>query len=328
MSEHGPEQADKADKVDSAGGHATAATSSVSSGSANEVAKTIGSMLQAARQAQHIPLDEISVRLKVPVARLEMVERGDLDGLLDVTFAQGLMRAYGRVLNVDLGDLPARLKGATTKTALGLRPEGGLGQTFSGRSSMDRATPSWRWIWIALAVIVVGALILVSLDRIRTWLADESDVFDHATTMGAPADHAVGSPGSESGMVSHTLPAAPLHETASAAVAQGASAAAIASPLSASVTPVPTTVTSPITTGDVVIQFSEPVWFEVRDQAGKILASGTARAGDEQVLSGSAPPYSFVFGNARGVSSLKVAGQTIDVTQYARNNVARMKLPQ
>lgn len=319
MSEHGP------DKAGLTGGEAagTASSTSAHAGSAADIAKTIGAMLQEARLAQQLPLDEISVRLKVPVARLALVEKGDLDGLLDVTFAQGLMRAYGRVLDVDLGDLPARLKSPTTQVTLGLRPETGLGQKFSGRSSMDRPAFRLRWLWIALAVAAVCAVLLFSLDRIRGWLAGQSDVLDAVAVTAAPAPvtDSAQPVANESGTVATLLPVSALQQSASAPAGATAPDNVVA-PI-ASTTP-PAVVTP---AGDVVMQFSEPVWYEVRDQGGKVIASGTARAGDEQVVSGSAP-YSFVFGNARGVATLKVAGQPVDISQFARNNVARMKLPQ
>lgn len=276
-------------------------------------------MLQEARLAQQLPLDEISVRLKVPVARLALVEKGDLDGLLDVTFAQGLMRAYGRVLDVDLGDLPARLKSPTAQVTLGLRPETGLGQKFSGRSSMDRPAFRLRWLWIALAVIAVGAVLLFSLDHVRGWLAGQSDVLDAAATAvePAPAPQAGQPVASAPGTVATLLPTTTLPQPASTPVSASASEAAVVATAPAAVT----------AAGDIVMQFSEPVWYEVRDQNGKVIASGTARAGDEQIVSGAAP-YSFIFGNARGVAALKVAGQSIDIGQFARSNVARMKLPQ
>lgn len=317
MSEHGP------DRAGLTGGETAAAVSPTpaQAGSAAEIAKTIGAMLQEARLAQQLPLDEISVRLKVPVARLALVEKGDLDGLLDMTFAQGLMRAYGRVLDLDLGDLPARLKSPTAQVTLGLRPETGLGQKFSGRSSMDRPAFRLRWLWIALAVAAVCAVLLFSLDRVRGWLAGQSDVLDTAavTAAPAPATEAVQPMALESATVATLLPATTLQQGASAPAGASASdvAAATAAPQAVAVTPA----------GDIVMQFSEPVWYEVRDQGGKIIATGTARAGDEQAVSGTAP-YSFVFGNARGVAGLKVAGQSVDIGQFARNNVARMKLPQ
>jgi cytoskeleton protein RodZ len=319
MSEQGP------GKVDLMNGPAADTASPTHSGSAMDAARTIGAMLREARLAQGLPLDEISVRLKVPMARLAMVEDGDLDGLLDVTFAQGLMRAYGRVVNVELGDLPARLKNAQANPTLGLRPESGLGQKFSGRSSMDRPVVSRRWLWTALVVICLAALVLFSLERIQGWVADQSDVLDNAgavqtLTGQAPAELSVAS---EPGMVSKALPAGALQQGTASVPELAASGA---TETSATVTP-PIATSTMTATGDVVMQFSEPVWFEVRDQAGKILASGTGRAGEERAVEGTAP-FSFVFGNARGVAALKVAGQTINVAEFARNNVARMKLPQ
>ncbi|WP_428851210.1 helix-turn-helix domain-containing protein [Imbroritus primus] len=319
MSEQGP---DKAGLTGETAG--TVSSASAQAGSAADIAKTIGAMLQEARLAQQLPLDEISVRLKVPVARLALVEKGDLDGLLDVTFAQGLMRAYGRVLDVDLGDLPARLKSPTAQATLGLRPETGLGQKFSGRSSMDRPAFRLRWLWIALALIAVCAVLLFSLDRMRGWLAGQSDVLDTVAVTATPVPEAAppGANGAnEQGTVATLLPAAALQQGASAPVAASASDAS-AVPVAAA-----TPTTAVTAAGDIVMQFSEPVWYEVRDHGGKVIASGTARAGEEQVLSGTAP-YSFVFGNARGVAALKVGGQSVDISQFARNNVARMKLPQ
>lgn len=334
MSEHGHNKTDLAGGAHAGG---TDAVAPVQSDAAMEAAKTIGAMLQQARIAQQLSLDEISARLKIAVRKLELVERGDVGGLPDVTFAQGVMRAYARVLGIDLGALPTRLKVAATPVTLGLRPETGLGQSFTGRSSMDRSPLRARWLWVTVAVLVAGGAVLFGLEHARDWFAGQDSAVE-AISVAAAEDAA---PVSDTGVVVSALPAGSLQNaldasiSASVPVAPSMVVAAASAPAAtsevATVTTVATTSATvpaaPVATGDVVMRFSGVVWYEVRDNAGKVIASGTSRAGEEQAVTGTAP-YSFIFGNASGVAALKVAGQVIDIASYARNNVVRAKLPQ
>src|SRR5215472_1110368 len=69
------------------------------------IAREIGAMLAQAREAQRLSVEDVSARLKVAAPKLAAIESGQVEALPDVTFAKGVMRAYARMLQVDIDAL-------------------------------------------------------------------------------------------------------------------------------------------------------------------------------------------------------------------------------
>lgn len=61
----------------------------------------IGAELRQAREQRHLTLDDISRVTKVPIARLEAIECGDLEHLSPNIFARGFVREYAVQLGLD-----------------------------------------------------------------------------------------------------------------------------------------------------------------------------------------------------------------------------------
>jgi cytoskeleton protein RodZ len=62
--------------------------------------KTAGEALRAARDAQGLSLDDVSMRTRVPTRHLEAIERGDWTALPSRTYAVGFGRAYARAVGL------------------------------------------------------------------------------------------------------------------------------------------------------------------------------------------------------------------------------------
>lgn len=76
---------------------------------------------------------------------------------------------------------------------------------------------------------------------------------------------------------------------------------------------------------DVVVNFKQDCWTEVRNQSGKILFSGIKKGGSTLTLSGSSS-YRVVLGYAPGVSELLFKGKSFDFTSFIRKDLARFEL--
>ncbi|WP_410925290.1 hypothetical protein, partial [Pseudomonas aeruginosa] len=77
----------------------------------------------------------------------------------------GLIRAYARALQVDVDDQLARLNARAPITNIGLRPEGGLGESFSDKPSFaKRRGGNGRWLIGALVAVIVAAGALAGMD--------------------------------------------------------------------------------------------------------------------------------------------------------------------
>ena len=308
------------------------------------VAREIGALLAQARESQRLSVEDVSARLKVAAPKLAAVEAGDLAALPDVTFAKGVMRAYARILHVDVDALLARFQPRPVQvTEMARQREGGINQTFDDRrrfGTRSGAGAGGRWVWLALVVAGVAAGGWFGLDHMKQWL--------EARNSAAPAAHveAQEQPAqtSESGTVTAALPPvmagadspAPSEALPASAPAAAASNAAVpvavaAVAPAATVEPAaPVATTAPATAGsaqgELQIKFASDTWYEIRDRNGKVVLGGTAKAGQE-VSGGGAAPYKVVIGNVKGVESMSRNGTPVDLKAANRNNVARLTLP-
>jgi len=75
---------------------------------------------------------------------------------------------------------------------------------------------------------------------------------------------------------------------------------------------------------NIVIEFSEPCWTEVRGFNGSYKLLGNMQKGERRVLGGE-PPYTFLLGNSQA-ATLTIKGQRFDIEAHSNGNVARFEL--
>ncbi|WP_197325969.1 RodZ domain-containing protein [Ralstonia solanacearum] len=151
----------------------------------DDALRQIAERLRVGREGQRLTVEDLATRLKVAPAKLLAVESGDISVLPDMTFAKGLIRTYARVLQVDVDDQLARLNERAQVANIGLRPEGGLGKSFTDKPSFAARRNGSRWlIGVLVAVVVIGGA-LAGMDRLKQWLA--SHVPEAAQTPAEPA---------------------------------------------------------------------------------------------------------------------------------------------
>jgi len=324
------------------------------------VAREIGARLAEAREAQRLSVEDVSARLKVAAGKLTALEAGHLEALPDVIFAKGVMRAYARMLHVDIDPLLARFQPRPEPTVeLVARSDGGLNQSFDERRRFGARGAGGRWVWLALVVVVIGAGVYFGFDHARQWFEARKDAMSapHADEPAPPQSDAA------TGTVTAALPPvmsgadspAPSEDTSAASAPAAAAPAPVASaptaPAAAAPAPAPapaaataapaataataataTTVAAPAATpapagaGELQIRFAADTWYEIRDRRGKVVLGGTAKAGQE-VSGGGEAPYKVVIGNVKGIGSMTRNGTPVDLQAANRNNVARLTLP-
>ncbi|PZX32130.1 putative transcriptional regulator yfgA; cro/C1-type DNA-binding domain [Cupriavidus phytorum] len=310
-------------------------------GEREAAAREIGAALAREREAQRMSVEDVSARLKVAASKLRAIEAADLKALPDVTFAKGVMRAYARMLHVDIDPLLARFqpRAVAQVAEIARQREGGINAAFDDRNRFRSGGNGGRWVWLALVAVVVAAGIWFGLDHIRAWIDARSSAAETVATESPAADNA----STEAGIVTAALPPvmaasdspAPSAETvpasavaASATVAAPAAAAATAAPAASAPTAAaaPTASAAAVGAGELQIRFASDTWFEIRDNSGKVVMGGTARAGQTMAGGGTAP-YKVVIGNVKGVESFTRGGTPVDLKAANRNNVARLTLP-
>lgn len=266
-------------------------------------------LLVEARQAAGIPLDALSLALKVPVKRLESLEAGRYDELPDMTFARALAMSVCRYLQIDsqvvlermplahvtrLGD-PGVVGGDTmyaTGEGLALSPV-----------SIVRRPP----VLVALALLLAAGLLYTL-----------PEATDPAPVDAAPAAEPAPAPATEAATT--TLPApvpVPVPAPPTAPVA--------AQPVPASV-PVEPTAAPVAPNRSVVLRVSaqEETWLQVIRPDGRVLMDRLLQTGDV-VDMGSAPPYTVVLGRA-SAAQVFVRGQAIPLAPHTRGDVARYEV--
>ncbi|WP_354685607.1 RodZ domain-containing protein [Cupriavidus necator] len=307
-------------------------------GDREAAAREIGAALAREREAQRMSVEDVSARLKVAANKLRAIESGDLQAVPDMTFAKGVMRAYARMLHVDIDPLLARFqpRPVVQVAEIARQREGGINAAFDDRNRFRSGNTGGRWIWLALVAVVLAAGGWFGLDHIRTWIETRSSATETAVT----EEHAATQP-TESGTVTAALPPvmagadspAPSAETAPASAVTApaalapapvaAASATVTSPAPAPATPAPAAAAG---TGELQIRFASDTWYEIRDKNGKVVLGGTARAG-QVVAGGGTPPYKVVIGNVKGIESMTRNGEPVDLKAANRNNVARLTLP-
>ncbi|SPR96955.1 RodZ domain-containing protein [Cupriavidus taiwanensis] len=307
-------------------------------GEREAAAREIGAALAREREAQRMSVEDVSARLKVAASKLRAIEAADLKALPDVTFAKGVMRAYARMLHVDIDPLLARFqpRAVAQVAEIARQREGGINAAFDDRNRFRSGGNGGRWVWLALVTVVAAAGIWFGLDHIRAWIDARSSAAETVTAEALAAENA----STEAGIVTAALPPvmaasdspAPSAETvpasaaaASAPAAAPAAAAATAAP-AASAPAAPTASAAAVGEGELQIRFASDTWFEIRDNSGKVVLGGTARAGQTMAGGGTAP-YRVVIGNVKGVGSFTRGGTPVDLKAANRNNVARLTLP-
>ncbi|WP_432257483.1 helix-turn-helix domain-containing protein [Cupriavidus sp. TMH.W2] len=308
-------------------------------GDREAAAREIGAALTREREAQRMTVEDVSARLKVAAGKLRAIEAGDLQALPDVTFAKGVMRAYARMLHVDIDPLLARFqpRAVAQVAEIARQREGGINAAFDDRKRFRSGGSGGRWVWLALVAVVVAAGAWFGFDHIRAWIDARSSA---AETVKAEAP-AAEIQSTEAGTVTAALPPvmaasdapAPSAETvpASAAAAPAATvapavAAAASAPAAAAPAAPATAPAAAAGEGELQIRFAADTWYEIRDSRGKIVMGGTAKAG-QTVAGGGTAPYKVVIGNVKGVESLTRNGTPVDLKAANRNNVARLTLP-
>ncbi len=303
------------------------------------VAREIGVLLTQARESQRMSVEDVSARLKVAASKLAAIEAGHVDALPDITFAKGVMRAYARMLHVDVDTLLARFHPRPVQvTEMARQREGSLNQTFDDRrrfGTRGGAGSGGRWVWLALVVAGVAAGGWFGFDHMKQWLEARNSAA-RATQVEAPEQPAQTS---DSGTVTAALPPvmagadapAPSEALPASVPAAAASEAAVPVRVAAVAPATPVAAAAPVAAetpaqGELQIKFSSDTWYEIRDRNGKIVLGGTAKAGQE-VVGGGTAPYKVIIGNVKGVESMRRNGTPVDLKAVNRNNVARLTLP-
>ena len=296
-----------------------------------------GALIRQAREGAGLHIAALAMALKVPVKRLEALEADRFDLLPSAVFSRALASSVCRTLKLNPAQILMHFPPLATPR-LGYSEESRLAPYAAGSSAQSSTFLGSlsRPAMFGGVFFLAGAALLVFLPRLPfNFLQSGPGDSDVVTTTVVPLETVSQAPNGASSPAVAPVNSptavstdAPPAVTASAAVSAAAPAKpagpTAAGPVSAApIVQGPETAKGP-STGIVVFAPTEPSWVEVTDARGVVLLRRMLAPGEVAGASGTLP-LSAVVGRA-DVTSVKVRGQTFDLTPIARDNVARFEV--
>lgn len=307
----------------------------------------VGETLRRAREAQGFSLAEVANALKLNVRQIEALEAGRFDDLPGLAFTRGFLRNYARLLKLDVAPLLAHVDRPGDAASVELVPasnaHGDIPQEGRGRFRKS-ILPGVLAAAGLFGVVVAGWYFDTQKSAVENVTVQEPSVVTEGQGLqgGAvppvqdaalPVSPAAVAPASAQPSETVMPPAAATSSPATALPEGAASVAAPAVPAPGAVAAAPAEKTVDVPSlkpagrdgvEQLVFEFSQDAWVEVKDRNGKIILSQLGKAGGRREVSGSAP-FSLVVGNARSVK-LQRNGAPVDLTPATKVTVARLKL--
>ena len=293
------------------GGVAAAETALGDSSSSAEA----GALVRRAREALGLRIEVLAASLKVPVAKLEALESGQLESLSDRVFVRALAASVCRHVKLDpelvLAKLPMPAQSPWT------HPKTASNTAFKQDDGHHRRP--WleslsRPVVLAVVALLVGAALITFWPQLRA-----SGVVPAATP------EATGTTVQEVAQVVPPAPVAP-HEVAVVvapvavtpfAPSSAAVPAALAAPVLAASAPVAAVAAPEL----LVLRARADSWVRVIDAKNVVLLQKTLAAGETAAVAG-AVPLAVTIGRADAVD-VQVRGQPRDLSTVAAGAVAR-----
>lgn len=264
---------------------------------------TVGQLLNEARVAQGVTVEDAAVRLRLMNRQIEAMEADDFESLGQPVFARGFVRNYARLLGLAPEPLLERMVGAPAE------PE----PITHAEAPMPRSWMTSPW----LILLLLGMLVLVAAPvGLYLWLNSEVEEggdapFPVVQTQPAPLDApavAMPAPMTEASPESAQEAAAPAGEAAQPG--EGADTVESAQPAAKD--------------GVVRLEFGDESWVEIKDASGRMLHRQLNPAGSGAEIRGQ-PPFSMVIGNA-AAARMTYNGRPIDLKPFIDVTVARFTL--
>ena len=309
---------------------------------------TAGQLLRAAREARGLHIAALAAMLKVPQAKLEMLEADRWRELPDATFARALAKAVCRTLKIEAGPVLALLprdEDRELNVSLGLntpyRDRGEASGAFSGDTLRKPI------VWAPVLLLIAAAAVYyapplhwseshpeaaastaqaAASDDAGTALAAASVPETSASTAATSVpDAAANQPPTPTAATAASTPSVASASRASAPAPAASRDVAVARPASQP----PASVAPPVhvVTGDelpLTFKTTSETWVQIVDASGQTVVSRLLPAGSEQVFAGE-PPLKVTIGNVSG-TQLLLRGQPVDLSARTQNNVARIEV--
>lgn len=253
-----------------------------------------------AREAKRLSVGDAAYALKVHTRVIEALEAGRWSDLPGRAFAVGILRAYGRLLDVSVDGLVETIPGAAPVTKRGSLSTASPSKPAAPRSRRDRESQRQANRTLKFgAVMVLLAVVLAYAVPSQLWEDATAAAQSMIGRLLGRADPAVAENSEQPPLPTSTESVATT--TSGAAEQQAATG-----------------------TGTLELRFSAPAWVEVRDHTGRIIYSQLNAAGSTQFITGAAP-LDVMVGNAKQVQA-RWRDEPVKLDKLSGDDVARQIL--
>ena len=264
-----------------------------------EIVAPMGNSLSAAREAKRLSVGDAAYALKVGNKVIQAIEASDWQALPGRTFTVGILRAYGRLLDVPVDAIIAEVPGGSpvmkknhvqaSASTLKAHP--------AARRDGETKRQEKRMLKLGLVMVVLAVVLAYALPG-NLW----DETFESAQTLvNRWVRQDVVQPQTDSAAVPATADAAKPAESGAEVVAQ-----------------------APTSPGTLELKFAAPAWVEVRDHTGRIIYSQLNAAGTTQFITGAAP-LDVLIGNARQVQA-RWRDEPVKLDKLTGDDVSRQVL--
>lgn len=253
-----------------------------------------GDSLRRAREARGLTVADVSHALKFSPRQIDALEAGQFGLLPGGVFVRGFVRSYAKFLRLDEAPLLVMLEVDSEPVASEVRPPENMGVAAdaSGRHPVSLLVPAA--VLLGLAASAIGTWHFLAGDKTPSPPSPPKVASD--STVAAPSAVPVQSPQVR------------IEPPVAEAGAQNAGA--------------PQPVAVPPGMRQIVLEFSEKSWLEIKDATQKVVLTGEHPAGTRQIAVGK-PPFQLWVGRA-SVVRVHYDDREIDLRPHAREDVARL----
>ncbi|MBX2846690.1 MAG: DUF4115 domain-containing protein [Acidiferrobacterales bacterium] len=274
-----------------------------------------GSILAIERKTQNKSIEEIANELNLTITQVRTIELDQTDGLPEPTYVRGYIRSYANLLDLDPDQVLKNYLNPNWQKSSKLDeiPRGiGSADEYTGRRGSKL-----RWFLMLLLLAGAGAGIWFSglLDNVTNPNSNDELVAASITTGAQPStsNDQLADQLTEDVDLSNTVATEQFDEL------ESLEAVTDTQPESISNTePEPIAVSS---VNELVLNFTQTSWIDIRDSEDTRLAYKSFVAGEELVVT-SEGPLSVFIGNAEGVT-VQHKGRNFDISQYREGVYAK-----
>lgn len=269
----------------------------------DEVVSNEQNVLRTAREAKRLSAGDVAYSLKVSPRVIEALEAGAWNELPGRTFVVGILRAYGRLLEISVDGLVEAVPGAPSAmkknvAATSGAPKSALKSASSTPHDRETKRQSNRMLRFGLVMILIAVVLAYAVPRetMETVLQDGQSLVQRLAGNKVPE---------LPGAADQTQPVAPAEQAGSTPATPAEQQAQTG-------------------TGTLELRFSAPAWVEVRDHTGRIIYSQLNAAGTTQFITGAAP-LDVMIGNAKQVQA-RWRDEPLKLDKLSGDDVARQTL--